>query len=115
MHELPQCLVGVCAALTQFQLNGRGRHFYLKGALNFLVRLTQDGFIRRVAIDNTPLPAFDENTVTKEAAVPSRMKPDLTWATPEEQARGYLHANCTATGLAGAAGKSYSNWIPPNL
>ncbi|WP_435022564.1 PQQ-dependent sugar dehydrogenase (plasmid) [Tundrisphaera sp. TA3] len=58
---------------------------------NQLVALTEAGYIRRAGDDGRDLPPFDAASAAREPRVPD---PADASRTPEERARGYLHANC---------------------
>ncbi len=69
-------------------------------APNQLVRLTTQGYAHRVAVDNKELPAFDADSVKREAALAS-LHAD---ASLDVRARSYLHINCAHCHRFGGGG-----------
>lgn len=102
-HSRTQCLschnswAEYALAFSPAQLNGPGQG---KGP-NQLVRLNQEGFIRRVGKDDKPLPPFDETTVAKQ---PALVNPHGADKSEETRARSYLHANCAHCHRFGGGG-----------
>src|SRR5262249_60637344 len=66
---------------------------------NKLVALTAGGIIQRMSASNTPLPAFDDASVAKEASFVSKLDKDINAA-----ARSYLHVNCSHCHRFGGGG-----------
>lgn len=66
-----------------------------------LVRLSRDGFIRRVGEKDNPLPPYTEESAAKEREIPSPFGMAFSL---EERARAYLHANCAHCHRFGGGG-----------
>jgi putative heme-binding domain-containing protein len=111
-HSRSQCITchnswsEYALAFNPRQLNGGG---WIDGGPgsrvnvpNDLLKLNQEGYVRRVGRDDKPLPAFDEKTIAEEQALPdSRLFARLT---REQFARSYLHVNCAHCHRFGGGG-----------
>jgi putative heme-binding domain-containing protein len=102
-HSRTQCLschnswAEYALAFSTAQLNGPGQG---KGP-NQLVRLSQEGYIRRATKEDKPLPPFNEKTAANE---PALVNPQDTLVPAEKRARSYLHANCAHCHRFGGGG-----------
>jgi putative heme-binding domain-containing protein len=109
-HSRTQCITchnawsEYALAFNSRQLNGPWLDLLDPNPPNKLVRLTREGFIRRVAADGQPLPPFDDKSVLKEPALPDYTKADGTARSLEESARSYLHVNCAHCHRFGGGG-----------
>jgi putative heme-binding domain-containing protein len=86
-------------AFTTRQLN---RPPLLSGpdAPNQLIRLTQQGYAKRISPDNKELPPFDPESVKKEPALAGLNSPESL----DARARSYLHVNCSHCHRFGGGG-----------
>jgi putative heme-binding domain-containing protein len=98
-HSRNQCMschsswAEYALAFNVGQLNG--------GGPNQLVRLSQEGYIRRVAKDGKTLPPLDEAIAAKEVAL---VDPHDASRPLDTRARSYLHANCAHCHRFGGGG-----------
>ncbi len=79
------------------------------GSRNSLIKLSREGYIRRVDKDDNTLPVFDDESAGKESSLPGRENTRAGNAenrefTTEERARGYLHVNCAHCHRFGGGG-----------
>lgn len=86
-------------AFTTRQLN-RPELFGGVNAPNQLVRLTQEGYAKRIALDDKVLPPFDAESVKKEPRLAGTGEPESL----DLRARSYLHANCAHCHRFGGGG-----------
>ena len=95
-HSRTQCLTchsswsEYALAFTARQLN-RPLPFGGENAPNQLVRLTQEGYAKRIAADNKEHPPFDAESVKKEPVLAGFNDPESL----DLRARSYLHVNCS--------------------
>lgn len=103
-HSRTQCMTCHSAwseyalAFTARQLN-RPMPFGGPNAPNQLVRLTQEGYAKRIAVDNKEKPSFDAESVKKEPALAGFNEESL-----DLRARSYLHVNCAHCHRFGGGG-----------
>ena len=69
-------------------------------AQNQLVRLTKEGYCRRVAADDKELPAFDPESIRHQPALAALISDEPL----EARARSYLHVNCAHCHRFGGGG-----------
>ncbi|QJX00311.1 PQQ-dependent sugar dehydrogenase [Frigoriglobus tundricola] len=104
-HSRTQCITchnswsEYALAFTASQLN-RAPLFAGGGVPNQLVRLTTQGYARRVAADDKELPPFDPKAVKNEPALAPLHGADSL----DARARSYLHVNCAHCHRFGGGG-----------
>jgi putative heme-binding domain-containing protein len=104
-HSRTQCMT--ChSAWSEFALAFNARQLNRTALLsapaapNQLVRLTREGYARRVAADDKVLPPFDDQTVKKEPALAGLFSDESL----DARARSYLHVNCAHCHRFGGGG-----------
>jgi putative heme-binding domain-containing protein len=104
-HSRAQCITchnawsEYAMAFTTRQLN-RTPLFGGGSAPNQLVRLTQEGYAKRIAANDKELPPFDAESVKKEPTLAPLNGEDSL----DAQARSYLHVNCSHCHRFGGGG-----------